>query len=128
MIRRKKVLLIEDDEDIRLILGMILKDDGIDVIESDSLEVISHLETIKPDLILMDNSLRDGSGSEACKKLKNDATTSHFPIILISAAADLSTITKECLADGFIEKPFNLTDFVSILSGFQMFNHARAVV
>jgi DNA-binding response OmpR family regulator len=108
----KKVLIIEDNDEIRFIIGLILKDDGFDVVESDCLEIISELETIKPNLILMDNSLKDGSGSEMCKKLKSHPDTSHYPIILISGASDLPTLAKDSLADGFIEKPFNLTDFV----------------
>ena len=108
----KKVLIIEDNDEIRFIISLILRDDGFDVVESDSLEIISELETIRPNLILMDNSLQDGSGSEMCRKLKSHPDTSHYPIILISAASDLASIARDYLADGFIEKPFNLTDFV----------------
>ncbi|MBC8053990.1 MAG: response regulator transcription factor [Sphingobacteriaceae bacterium] len=118
--RSKKVLLIEDNEDIRLIISIILKDDGFEVIESDSLEIISQLNTIQPCLILMDNLLKDGSGSEMCKKLKNDPATSCFPVILISAATDLQEMAHGCFADGFIEKPFDLTDFVAKLRTFKL--------
>jgi CheY-like chemotaxis protein len=122
MVESKKVLVIEDDEDIRFIISLILKDAGFEVIESESLEIISRLATIQPNFILMDNSLKDGSGSEMCKKLKTDPATSHFPIIIISAATDLLAITKQCLADGFIEKPFDLSDFVSRLEDLRCFN------
>jgi two-component system, OmpR family, phosphate regulon response regulator PhoB len=120
MADKKKVLIIEDNEDIMFIISLILKDDGFDVIESDTLGIISELDTIKPNLILMDNSLRDGSGSEICRKLKSDPDTSHYPVILISAATDLAKIAKDSLADGFIEKPFELTDFVKKVKQFKM--------
>ena len=116
----KKVLLIEDNEDVRLIISLILNDDGFDVIQSDSLEILRELNTIKPNLILMDNTLQDGSGSEMCKKLKSNHETAHYPIILISAATDLSKIAKESLADGYIEKPFDLTNFVKKLKEFKV--------
>lgn len=116
----KKVLVIEDDEDVLFIISLILKDNGFEVIESDSIDILSELSTIKPNLILMDNIIKDASGSEMCKKLKSDVTTSHYPVVLISATSDLPSLAKECLADGFIEKPFDLADFVKKLKGFTM--------
>lgn len=120
MVQSKKILVIEDNADIMFVISMILKDDGFEVVESSSLEVISELDTIKPDLILMDNLLKDGSGSEMCKKLKSTPSSSHIPIILISAVSNLPIVAEECLADGFIEKPFDLSDFVNKLRGFKM--------
>jgi CheY-like chemotaxis protein len=46
----------------------------------------------QPDMVLMDNRLSDGLGSEFCHKLKSDPATKHFPVILISANTDLALI------------------------------------
>ncbi|MFD2162759.1 response regulator [Paradesertivirga mongoliensis] len=116
----KKVLVIEDDDDILFVTSFILKENGYEVYESRSADVINQLDTINPDLILMDNVIKGVSGSELCKKLKSDPATSHYRIVLISAVFQLPQLAAECLADGYIEKPFDLTDFINKLKVFTM--------
>lgn len=114
----KKVMIIEDDEDVLFIMSLILKDNGFEVVESRSVDIISQLSSFQPDLILMDNYIQGASGSDMCKKLKSDPSTSHYCVVLISASSELPAIAEECFADGFVEKPFDLTDFVKKLRGF----------
>lgn len=65
------------------------------------------------DLILLDDWLNDGLGSQLCKKLKNNAHTANVPIILISAANNLAASAKESGADDFLSKPFDIEDLLT---------------
>jgi DNA-binding response OmpR family regulator len=57
---------------------------------------------------MLDNTIGLTSGSEWCRQLKTRPTTQHIKILLCSAADDLDRISKECLANNFLQKPFNL--------------------
>ena len=67
-----------------------------------------------PDLILLDIMLNGIDGREICRDLKNTGETSHIPIIMISASHTLfNGRDKECDAEDFIAKPFEITELVS---------------
>src|SRR5690606_74689 len=85
---KRTVLLVEDNEDNRTVYRTILEHFGYQVIEARNGEdgVRTARETI-PDLILMDISIPVIDGWEATKILKNDPTTSHIPIIALTAHA-----------------------------------------
>ncbi len=69
--------------------------------------VIGILTSFQPDIILLDIMLGDTDGSLLCRKLKSNPAFSHIPIVLMTAAF-IKERDKECGADGFIEKPFDL--------------------
>lgn len=104
----KKILIIEDDKEIFEIMKFILEDKGFEVISSEPQNIFEDLKYIQPDLILLDDWLPIEKGSVICKKLKANPEFSHIPVFLLSAANGLSITASECLADGYIEKPFDL--------------------
>jgi DNA-binding response OmpR family regulator len=106
----KKVLVIDNDEDIFGIITYILKDKGYAVISSTTEDILSDLDTIKPDLIILDNWLDKAFGSVLCKQLKSNKAYQHIPIILISAITGLKKAAKTCKADAYIQKPFDVVD------------------
>lgn len=114
----KKILIVEDNEDILELMQFVLEGAGYDVIPSEDSTPLSRLDEIKPDLILMDNSLSDGSGSEFCKKLKTDPATAHFQVVLVSANTELDIMTTASGADGFLAKPFDIEDLVKVAQKF----------
>ena len=63
--------------------------------------------------MLLDVRLENVSGRFICKELKSNPRTAYFPIILISAFAQYASSYKECGADDFLEKPFNLDELIS---------------
>jgi two-component system, OmpR family, response regulator VicR len=107
----RKILIIEDDPDIYEILNDILQMEGYDVVYSADGEACHHLPDIQPDLILMDVRLKQPgkNGDAICLQLKSDADTRCFPVMLLSAEDDLSTLSNACGANGFISKPFDMT-------------------
>ncbi len=118
---RKKILIIDDDQDILELIEFILKEKGFEVIASLSARILNDLLEIKPDLILLDDWLEDSLGHELCRNIKTNPKTKHIPVIIISAAMGLAQISKECFADSYIEKPFDIDHLASkittLLSG-----------
>ncbi len=115
----KKVLLIEDDKDIRDTIVLALKEDGFEVIESESAKILKNVTEIAPDLILLDNWLTDwksdANGQQISKELKTNQATSHIPVIIVSAVSNIKEVSEAGLADGYLKKPFELTDLFAIV-------------
>lgn len=103
----KKILIVDDDEDILNIMNYILKEDGYSVITSSTSKILSKLEKIKPDLILLDCWLPEGFGDDFCREIKSNPFYKHIPIIIISALNNVGFIAQKCNADAYIEKPFD---------------------
>ena len=83
----KRILVVEDRDDLRTILVAILKRFcGYETIEAaNGAEAIEKAELEKPDLILMDLDLPDISGIDAAKAVKDNPNTAHIPIVAQSA-------------------------------------------
>ena len=109
MAKKAKILLADDEEDIKTVISLYLSSKGYEVITAyDGLDAIDKAKTEKPDLILLDVMMPIMNGFEVCQKLKDDAETQNIPIIMLSAAAQSDTITKslELGAKDYIVKPF----------------------
>jgi two-component system phosphate regulon response regulator PhoB len=115
IIMKRKILIIDNDEDILLIVSFILIDKGYDTYAFKAPEILAYITALKPDLILLDHWLDGQSGGEICKKLKADRLTPHIPVIMISAVNNLSEICAECQADGFIKKPFDIDYLIQVV-------------
>ncbi len=115
----KKILVIEDDKDIRDTLVYVLEEQGYEVVSSEEAKILKSLDKIKPDLILLDNWLTewksDANGQQISKQLKSNPATSHIPIVIISAVSNIQEIAEAGMADDYLRKPFNLTDIIEIV-------------
>lgn len=104
----KKILLVEDNEDNRLVYRTILDHFGFEVLEAaDGEEGIRRAQHDAPDLILMDVSIPKVDGWEATRRLKADPATAAIPIIALTAHALASdrARAKEVGCDGYLAKP-----------------------
>jgi two-component system cell cycle response regulator DivK len=106
----KSVLLVEDNEDNRIIYATALRYAGYNVLEAvTGIEGVDQARTHKPDLILMDISIPELDGWEATGILKADATTKHIPIIAVTAHAlpgdEERSLNAGC--DGYLAKPIS---------------------
>ena len=108
MPKKKKVLFVDDDPDIRDIVSFILEDEEIELLNLAELPPTVAIAEVEPDLILLDEWLPEKKGSEFCLELKSKKHTAHIPVILISAVGGLETIARNCSADGFVNKPFDI--------------------
>ncbi|MEJ7694521.1 response regulator [Daejeonella sp.] len=103
----KKVLIVDDNEEICHVIVIVLREEGYDAQSYNTgNNLIPTVLTINPDLILMDIMVGKHDGRKLCDELKTNAETAHIPIILISAAHDLHT--QPNMADGFVSKPFDM--------------------
>ena len=103
----EKILIVEDDNDIRELIKFVLVDleyevEAFPTAEAFKKRTVSH----QPDLFLLDIRLPDGNGVDLCAELKDQEDTSTIPIILMSAHTD-SEVLDNC-ADDFISKPFDI--------------------
>ena len=104
----KTVLLVEDNEDNRLVYRTILDHFGFEVLEAaDGEEGIRRARADEPDLILMDVSIPKIDGWEATRRLKADPLTASIPIIALTAHALATDREKarEAGCDGYLAKP-----------------------
>ncbi len=107
MVQSPHVLVVDDDEEIRTLLGRYLTTQGFRVSLAASLgQLRTRLEGGRPDLIVLDVMLPDGSGVDFCRDVR---ATSSVPIILLTALKeDVDRIIGlEIGADDYIGKPFN---------------------
>jgi CheY-like chemotaxis protein len=115
----KKVLVIEDDKDIRDMIVYILEEEQYEVVSSGDSKILRHVNDHKPDLILMDNWLTewksDANGQQLSKQLKTNPKTSHIPVIIISAVSNIKEIAEEGLADSYLKKPFDMDQLLVIV-------------
>ena len=115
--KTKKILVIDDDEGILEGFKAILEENGYVVttaINADS--IFSLITSTSPNLILLDILLSGVDGLEICKKVKNDATLRHIPIIMISAHPKMKKEIKKSGADDFLAKPFEMNDLLKLVT------------
>ncbi|WP_161964539.1 response regulator [Mucilaginibacter endophyticus] len=110
---KKKIIVVDDDDDILQIIRYVLEEHGMTVEAVSDIVAFQKLCQNTMDLILLDDWLNDGLGSQLCKNLKNNAHTANVPIILISAANNLAASAKESGADDFLSKPFDIEDLLT---------------
>lgn len=105
----KCVLIYDDDAEILFLCSAILKNDyRVETLELCD-NVLLDVETIKPDIILMDLWIPNIGGAKATELLKENAATANIPVVLFSANADIQEITKRLNANGYLEKPFDIS-------------------
>jgi DNA-binding response OmpR family regulator len=115
----KKILVIEDDKDIRDTIVYILQEENYEVIASEDSKILKSINDHKPNLVLLDNWLTDwksdANGQQLSKELKSNPATSHIPVIIISAVSNIKEIAEAGLADGYLRKPFDLNELIEIV-------------
>jgi CheY-like chemotaxis protein len=109
------ILVIEDNEDILMMIEMMLIHQNYRVskkADGDNVELF--IKETRPDVILMDMLLSGVDGTLVCKKIKEDPSTKHIPVIMISALSQGQEKSEEVGADFFLAKPFEMEDLLTI--------------
>ncbi len=103
------ILIIDDNADIRTLVGGLLRDRYVILQASNGKTGIRLASKYTPDLIICDVMMHDLDGLEVCRRLKSDISTSHIPILMLTACSlDEQRIESyECGADAFLSKPFD---------------------
>lgn len=114
MNKKQNILVLDDDPDIGTMIKMMLEYKGYSVTVSDRAEKMGEiLHDNRVDLIIMDMLLSGTNGTDLCVELKQNKSTSHIPIMMISAHPNAREICLDAGADEFISKPFDMQDILS---------------
>ena len=115
-IKKPRIFVCDDDPGILEVVKIILEENNYDVITASTGKGIQKkLIKSKPNLLLLDLWMPGIEGTEITKILKRDAATKNIPVIIISALNDTKKITKDIGADGFLPKPFAISDLLTII-------------
>ena len=104
-----KILVADDNSNIQKMVGLALKDHGIEVIAVGNGEAaVRKISDIHPDLVLADVFMPVRNGYEVCKYVKDDPALKHIPVILLVGAFDPldEQEAQRVGADGVLKKPF----------------------
>jgi two-component system cell cycle response regulator DivK len=122
--KRKRILVVEDNQLSSKLLKQLLTAHGYKVVETpDGLQALDLARDEQPDLILMDLRLPDINGLEVTRLLKQDERTKTIPIIAVTALAspDYEKRGFESGCDAFIHKPIILGKFLRVIES--LFEH-----
>jgi two-component system alkaline phosphatase synthesis response regulator PhoP len=110
MTQKKRILLIEDEEDIAALIKLQAEITGYKLhVEVDGVNGFKAVEREKPDLVLLDIMLPGQNGFDVCRKIKNHPDLKSIPVIILTAKSEeLDVILGlELGADDYIPKPFS---------------------
>jgi ligand-binding sensor domain-containing protein/signal transduction histidine kinase/DNA-binding response OmpR family regulator len=109
-LEKAEILIVEDNEELRKFLSDELKNKFIVKEAKDGNQGINIALSDLPDLIISDIIMPGRSGYDLCKTIKSDVRTSHIPVILLTAKADIIDQIEgiESGADIYLTKPFNI--------------------
>lgn len=111
-----KILVVNDDIATLDVVKIILENEGHTTETlSDWKMVFDKISEYKPQLILLDIFISGADGRVICKELKKSKTTKQIPVILFSATYRLEAYTKDSGAQGYLQKPFENLDLISIV-------------
>ncbi len=118
MKKKKRILIVEDNEANLYLISFILKNSGYEVIEArEGLKGVELAIKEKPDLIIMDIQLPDIDGLEATRLIRASEADTKIPIVALTSYAMTGDREKALAAgcSGYIEKPINPDTFMAEL-------------
>ncbi|HRI67650.1 MAG TPA: response regulator, partial [Polyangium sp.] len=110
-----KLLVVEDERDLQRVLSYNFKQAGFDVITAANGETALRAVKEEPfDLILLDLMLPDMTGTEVCKRLKQNPQTANIPVIMVTAKGEEidRIVGFELGVDDYVVKPFSVRELI----------------
>ena len=111
-----RVLIVEDEPDIRDLLVFHLERDGYQVVKARSgADALRQAQASPPDLVLLDLMLPEMDGLEVCRRLRQNPVTQGIPIVMLTARGDEvdRVLGLEMGADDYVVKPFSPRELVA---------------
>jgi CheY-like chemotaxis protein len=109
----KRILIVDDEQDIRTYLSTLFGDQGYETVEAkDGEEAIQKLQAGIPDLITLDVSMPEKSGVRLYREMKTDDRWKHIPIVVVTGVSEdmktfISSRHQVPAPEGFVSKPIN---------------------
>jgi CheY-like chemotaxis protein len=128
--RPHRILIVDDREQNRYILARVLRQAGYPCDYASSGREAMEKAHTSPSLIILDVHLPDASGFDICRRLKQDPTTSHIPVLQISAAfisAEDRAKSLEAGADGYLTHPIDSVVLIATVRSLLRLRAAEAV-
>jgi DNA-binding response OmpR family regulator len=112
-VSERKILLLDDNKDLLLIVQIILKGQGYTVVQACCVEeALQKIKVHQPSLIMMDVFIKEEDGRELCSRLKADPSTNQIKIIMMSGIESENANLQMIGADDFLSKPFDYNDLL----------------
>lgn len=109
----KKILVIDDEEDLRDILSFQFKTKGYEVVTAeDGVDGLEKLKTMRPDLIVLDLNMPNMGGIEFYQKICGSNGRPMHPVMVLTARANTRQLFMEFDVDGYMTKPFEIEDLI----------------
>jgi two-component system alkaline phosphatase synthesis response regulator PhoP len=108
--KHKKILIVDDNENIREALTYLLEDEGHSVsVAKDGAEALRKVREVTPDIMFLDIMMPEINGYDVCRTIKNDPDLKKIYVIMLTAKgqADEQERCKEIGADEYVVKPFS---------------------
>lgn len=110
----KKVVIVDDDDDMRDLMAMLLRGRYEVSTAVDGVEGLDLVQKVRPDLLVLDLLMPRMHGFEVCQRLRADAELKSTKVLISSSKSyqhDVRTAVEETGADGYIVKPFEVAEF-----------------
>jgi twitching motility two-component system response regulator PilH len=135
----KKILIVDDEPDVRTYLGSVLEENGYASISAkDGVEGLEVLRKESPDLVLLDLMMPKKSGITMFQELRKDPALSNIPVVIVTGVSEVTGVdfrnfmykqplrdektfvettglTKYTIPDGYIEKPIDPDELIKVV-------------
>ena len=110
----KKILLIDDDINLQQLVKMVLESAGYNVTTADNgLDGLEKLAVVNPDLIILDMNMPVMGGVEFYQKICDAWSRPKYPVLILTARANMEEFFKGMDVEGFMTKPFVIDDLLA---------------
>ncbi len=116
-----RILLVDDDPEIRELVRIVLTSEGYDVVEAgEAAPAIAAAREHRPDLVLLDVMMPSVDGIGVLRALKASSLTSRIPVVMLTALDGPSDVAAATYAgaEGYITKPFEPDDLLTMVRRF----------
>jgi len=112
----KKILVVDDEEDLRDLVATALRQQGFEVVVADNgIDAYNLAKSTSPDLVISDVMMYTGSGFILHEFLKRDDRTASIPLILMTGNAQTAGAWGSDPEVEYLEKPFPVDDLLAIV-------------
>lgn len=115
MPERKKILAVDDDKLIVMVIRVNLEFEGYEVVEAyDGVQALEMIESEKPDLVVLDIMMPEMNGWDVLSRIRGNPQTENLPVVMLTALAQDRDIEEATLrgADVYLTKPFEPEELV----------------
>jgi len=117
----KRILIVDDEQDIRTYLSTLLEDQGYStVLAKDGVEGMQQVQSAPPDLVTLDISMPEKSGIKFFREMKSSEQWKKIPIIIVTGVSEdfkkfISSRQQVPAPEGFVPKPINQEEILGLV-------------